>query len=315
MASHALLHLAFAIAGGFVVLGAPAGAQARPSEADAEGPAARRLRELIAAIESGSSARIRAYVREAYAPELRQRTNEDGVVQFFARLHDRSRGFEIDSLRATPTEAAARLRTKLTGVWEQLSVRVEPEPPYRVVAPASFRIEPPRHRLATTAVSDAERVREIDRIARRLANADAFSGVVLLARGDSVLYVGAFGDADKKRRILVRPDTRFALASITKPFVTVAVAKLEQEGKLSWDDSLGKFFPTFPLAQAREKVRIKHLLTHTSGLREAFNVGGIALAQGDSLLYEPGTRSVYANANFVLLGKVIELASGQPFYE
>jgi CubicO group peptidase (beta-lactamase class C family) len=311
---------------GLLALTTPAVAQTTVGAADAKGPAAGRLRELIAAVESGSSARIRAFVRAAYAPEVWRRSNEDRVVQFYTTVYDRSRGFEVDSLRSTPTEAAALLRAKLTGLWEQLSLRVEPEPPHRIVDfSASFSIKRPKHPLADAGVSDAERVREIQHLARRLSEADAFSGVVLLARGDSILYLGAFGEADKKRGIAIRPDTRFALASITKPFVTVAVAKLAEEGKLSWEDPLGKFFPDFPLTRAREKVRIKHLLTHTSGLREGFSDGppdsmddyvrGVARAQGDSLLYEPGTRSVYTNANFELLGAVIELASGRPFYE
>jgi CubicO group peptidase (beta-lactamase class C family) len=62
-------------------------------------------------------------------------------------------------------------------------------------------------------------------------------------------------------------------------------------------------------------VRIKHLLTHTSGLRQELSVPAILLAQKDSLLYEPGTRSAYNNGNFVLLGRIIELASGRPFYQ
>ena len=294
------------------------------------GPAERRLMELVTAVQSGSTERIRAYVREAYAPELRQRINEDAVVQFFARLHDRSHGFEIDSLHATPTEAVALLRTKLTGTWEQLSVRVEPEPPHRLLASASSRIAPPRHRLAGDGASDAARVREIARIARRLAEADAFSGVALLARGDSILYLDGFGQADRSRRAAIRPDTRFQLASITKPFVSVAVAQLVEAGRLSWDDSLGKLFPDLPLAAARQRVRIRHLVTHTSGLRD-FSCEGrscptrydstddhlraAVLSQGDSLVYEPGSRFVYTNTNYALLGRIVELLSGQTLHD
>jgi CubicO group peptidase (beta-lactamase class C family) len=309
-----------------LVLAAPALAQSKSGAADASGPAARRLGELIAAVERGGAARIRAFVREASAPEVWRSTNEDRVVMLYAMLSDRSRGFEVDSLRATRTEAAALLRSRLTGLSESLSLRVEPEPPHRITDfSAPIRFNPPKHPLAASVATDAQRAREIDRLARTLADVDAFSGVVLVARGDSIIYLGAFGDADKRRGIPIRPDTRFALASVTKPFVSVAVAQLVEQGKVSWDDSLGKFFPDFPLAQAREKVRIKHLVTHTSGLRQEFSDGppesmddyvrGVAPAQGDSLLYEPGTRSVYNNATFNLLGKIIELASGQPFYE
>jgi CubicO group peptidase (beta-lactamase class C family) len=299
-----------------LALAVPAFAQTKPGAPDANGPAARRLRQLVAAVERGGEPHIRAFVREAYAPELRQRISEDRVARLYAMLSDASRGLELDSLRATSTEASALLRARLTGLWQPLSLRVEPRPPHRIIdVSATTGVKLPKHPLAAAGVSDAERAREIERIARTLAEVDAFSGVVLVARGDSVLYLGAFGDADKERRIPIKPDTRFALASVTKPFVTVAVAKLVEEGRLTWDDSLGKFFPELPLAQARGKVRIKHLLTHTSGLRQEFSVQAIGLANKDSLLYEPGTRSVYNNGNFVLLGRIIELATGQPFYE
>jgi CubicO group peptidase (beta-lactamase class C family) len=299
-----------------LALAVPALAQSAPRDADAERPAARRLRQLVGAIERGGEGHIRAFVREAYTPELLRRIGEDRVVRLYAMLSDASRGLEVDSLRATSTEAAALLRARLTGLWQPLSLRVEPQPPHRIIdVSATTGVKLPKHPLAAATASDAERAREIERIARKLSAVDAFSGVVLVARGDTILYLGAFGDADKERRITIRADTRFALASITKTFVTVAVAKLVEEGRLSWDDSLGKFFPELPLAQAREKVRIKHLLTHTSGLRQEFTVREILLAQKDSLLYEPGTRSAYNNGNFVLLGRIIELASGQPFYQ
>jgi CubicO group peptidase (beta-lactamase class C family) len=306
-------------------------ARAQSDSTPVEGPAERRLMELIAAVESGRSARIRSFIREAYAPEVWLRSNEDRVVQWYTTLYDRSRGFKIDSLRATPTEAAALLRTELTGLWEELSVRVEAEPPHRITDAASFRFQTEKP-LINAAADDATRVHEIDRIASRLAEVDAFSGVVLLGKGDSVLYLRAFGDADKERAIPIRSDTRFGLASITKTFVTTAIATLVEQGKVSWEDPLGKFFPEFPPSEAREKVRIKHLLTHTSGLRdflrycernpcpEAFHsmddyMRMAALAQTDSLLYEPGTRSAYTNANFLLLAKIIEQVSGESYPE
>ncbi len=178
-------------------------------------------------------------------------------------------------------------------------------------------------RSQTSAHVDAERVREIERTTRRLAAADSFSGVVLVAKGANILYLGAFG-SEGNRPIAV--DTRMPLASITKTFVTVAIARLADDAKLSWDDPVGKFIPDFPLAQARERVRIRHLLTHTSGLREIDSapqrprsiddyVRLVARAQRDSLVHAPGTRSAYRNANYTLLAKIVEVASGRPFHE
>jgi hypothetical protein len=75
-----------------------------------DSPAARRLLELIAAVESGSSERIRAYVREAFAPELRRRLNEDRAVQWYMSLYDRSRGSTTRSRRAErPVEVRSRV--------------------------------------------------------------------------------------------------------------------------------------------------------------------------------------------------------------
>ena len=207
----------------------------------AETAAARRLRELIAVIASGNTARIEKYLKQAYVPEYWQLTSQDRAVQWFNTLHDRTRGLELDSMRATGTEAAALVRSRLTGLREPLSVRVEPAPPHRIVGSASFSIEPPRHPLADPSARDAERVREIDRLARQLANVDAFSGVVLLARGDSILYLRAFGRADRERNVPMQTNTRFQLASLAKPFVTVAVAQLVEQGRISWDDPIGRF--------------------------------------------------------------------------
>lgn len=296
-----------------------------------DGPAARRLNELMAAVASGDRERIRTYVREAYSPELRKQNPEERVVQAYMALFDRTRGFDVESFRVTPTEAAVLLRSRLTGALEPLSVRVEPDPPHRLVGPASIVLGRPKHPLSSPAATDAERVREIDRIARKLAGVEAFSGTVLIARGDRVLYLGTFGAADKEARLPIRRTTRYNLASITKTFTTVAIAQLVEKGKLSWEDPLGTFFPDFPLAEAREKVRIKHLVTHTSGLRDTLRyceqnrcpetyesldayVRVAGDAQEEALLFEPGTRYAYTNSTFSLLAAIVERLTGTPFY-
>ena len=150
--------------------------------------------------------------------------------------------------------------------------------------------------------------------------------MVLLARGDSVEFLRAFGFADHPTPHLLTTESRFQLASLTKPFVSVAISRLIQDGKLSWEDPIGDFLPQLFSAPIRQQVRIKHLLTHTSGLREFEAlperarsmddyVRAVAHAQRRGLAYEPGTRAVYTNANFLLLAKIIELRSGQPYFE
>lgn len=198
-------------------------------------------------------------------------------------------------------------------------------------APPSRGSDPPADAFVDPAASDGARVREVERLARGLSEAGAFSGVVLLGRGDSILYQGAFGLADRDAGVPVEPSTRFGLASITKTFVSVAVAQLVEQGRLSWDDPLGERLPDFPVAAAREQVRLRHLLTHSSGLRDftgycrthrcpevrsmADLVETAALAQEDELLYAPGSRSSYNNANFILLAAVLERETGRSWFE
>jgi CubicO group peptidase (beta-lactamase class C family) len=121
------------------------------------------------------------------------------------------------------------------------------------------------------------------------------------------------------------------MESLTKPMTAVAVAQLVEEGRISMEDTLGRFFPGFPLREARGAVRVKHLLAHTSGLADYLGVcrrvrpcpepartldefvGMVEIAQGDTLRSAPGVRWAYNSGGYVLLGKIVELASGEPY--
>lgn len=315
-----------------LVMGSGAPALAQDAQTGGtDGPAVRRLKQMMAATESGDAERIRAFIRDAYAPDLRSSLSEERVVQSYLDVYRRTRGFEIVTMRATETEAAVLVRSKLTGLTEPLSVRVAAEPPHPIVGSASLRLES-TERLVPADASDGRRVREIERIARTLHQAEVFSGNVLVAKGHTVLYLGSFGTADPASGTPLTPDARFDMASLTKMFVTVAIAQLAEQGKLSWDDPLGKFFPDFPLAEAREKVRIRHLVTHTSGLQDSLRycernpcpqtyatmddyVRLAGRVQETSLQSEPGTVWRYTNITYALLGAIVERVTGQPFYE
>jgi CubicO group peptidase (beta-lactamase class C family) len=112
-------------------------------------------------------------------------------------------------------------------------------------------------------------------------------------------------------------------------FTAVSVMQLVEAGKLSLDDTLGKFLPAGAMKpDVLSKVRVKHLLSHTSGLGSYFTDewdrqsraryrtvdDWMALIKDDSLQFEPGTRWSYSNTGMLLLGKVIEKASGQDYF-
>jgi len=93
--------------------------------------------------------------------------------------------------------------------------------------------------------TDAKLVAEIEDLAGRLTQADAFSGVVVLTRGGEPLLRRAFGLADRGAKRVNTMDTPFELASVSKMFTAVAVAQLAEQGKLSFDATIGSLLPDY----------------------------------------------------------------------
>jgi CubicO group peptidase (beta-lactamase class C family) len=299
--------------------------------------AERRLREVLALVDRGDATAAEAYVaRHVAAGDAAGMSPGEALVRL-AQLHDQTRGIDVadGAIRSSPTaaEASADGRARLTGEWTAVRVRVEPQPPYRVTSLARVRPSPapPADSDARRNRSDVELAAEVGAYADRLAAAGAFSGVVLLARvgGDeSPFFLHAYGQADKNLGVPVRPDTRFNLGSVTKVFTAVAVLQLAEQGRLSLDDPLAKYLSDVPDAESAKGITIRQLLTHTSGLGDHVNAMArdpfkarfrtigpmLELVRGVPPLFEPGARWRYSNSGFLVLGAVIERASGEDYY-
>lgn len=149
---------------------------------------------------------------------------------------------------------------------------------------------------------------------------------VLVARGDEVLYRGARGAASIELGVPLSPDQVFRLGSITKQFAAAGVLKLAEDGKLSLDDPLTKFVPGYP---GGDKVTVRMLLNHTSGIKSYTDMPGVmegpiqktvTTAQlidtfkNEKPDFAPGEGWKYNNSGYVLVGAVIEAASGMPWH-
>jgi CubicO group peptidase (beta-lactamase class C family) len=302
---------------------------AQQAQNTSDGPAARRVQELARVISAGSRAEAKKYATENYGPEF-LKMPMDNHLGFIFRLHDLTRGLEFHSFQEVkPTEATALFKSKLTGSWVALVVRVEAEAPHRITGIGQRQPKPPAGEASTKPLGDAEKARELDAFVKKLADADVFSGAVLLARDGRVIYKKAFGEANKDFNAPNRADTKFNLGSMNKMFTGVAIAQLVERGKLSFDDPLSKFLPDFPTKEAAEKIKIKHLLTHTSGLGSYFNKKFfdssrekyrtveqmMELAKDEKLQFEPGTKWSYSNTGMLVLGAVVEKVTGQSYYD
>lgn len=174
---------------------------------------------------------------------------------------------------------------------------------------------------------DAEVSRHAQAAVEANCAGDAPGMAVLLARGDRVLYRGACGLANLELGVPLSPDHVFRIGSVTKQFAAAAVLKLAEAGKLSLDDPLTKFVPGYPGGEA---VSVRMLLDHTSGIRSYTGIDAIMAGGGimkdldtagliDSFKAEPadfapGQGWAYNNSGYVLVGAVIEAASGQPWH-
>lgn len=154
---------------------------------------------------------------------------------------------------------------------------------------------------------------------------DRFMGSVLVARGDELLLNKSYGSANLEWNIPNTPDTKFRLGSITKQFTAVAILLLEEEGKLKTSDLLSAHLPGTP--EAWKDITIHHLLSHEAGLPNVTNLPWYAenmmkpfTAQATidvfkdlPLDFAPGSEFRYSNSGFIVLGRLVELLSGQSY--
>ena len=149
-----------------------------------------------------------------------------------------------------------------------------------------------------------------------------FNGTILVAENGNVIYKNAFGQGNKETKQYLNNESVFYLASVSKQFTGMAIMVLKEQNKLSYDDKLSKYFPQFP--PYADKVTIKHLLNHTSGIPDYFRLNAYkpglknedvlaVLVKRDSLDFAPGQRFSYSNGGYVLLSMIAEKASGMSY--
>lgn len=154
---------------------------------------------------------------------------------------------------------------------------------------------------------------------------DHFMGSALVAKNGTVLFAESAGWANLEWKIAHTPETKFRIGSVTKQFTAACVLLLAERGKLAIDDPLGKFIPSAP--EAWKPVTLRQLLSHTGGipnftedpgyemnrLRPETPAQTMAHLAARPLDFPPGEKYKYSNTGYVLLGWVIEIASGQSY--
>ncbi|MEJ7618042.1 MAG: serine hydrolase domain-containing protein [Pyrinomonadaceae bacterium] len=157
-----------------------------------------------------------------------------------------------------------------------------------------------------------------------IAKREIAGAVTLVATREKVVHLEAAGQADATEAQAMRPDAIFWIASMTKPITATAVLMLQDAGKLSIDDLVGKHIPALSALKTPSGVvanlTIRHLLTHTSGLAEATPEQSKAaklwpVIARPATAFEPDSKWQYSQSSINTAGRIIEVVSGQSYTE
>lgn len=177
---------------------------------------------------------------------------------------------------------------------------------------------------AKAASTLTEKSAQVDRLLSASIKESDPGAVILIIQNGQVLKSASYGLANVESKMPVTAQTPFEIGSMSKPFTAMAVMMLAERGKLGLDDPLTKFFPTLP-AYA-QKIAVRHLLNHTSGLVDVINPKWFRrgyqptsqelvemLAREQKVNFAAGENFEYNNTGYVLLALIVEKASGVRF--
>jgi CubicO group peptidase (beta-lactamase class C family) len=295
---------------------------------------ARNFQGLIDVINSGDRERVERFTAERYGRQMLRDMDAQQQASFLWGIWVNHGGLELvgfrtDPARIPPHFAVGIVRSPKKDIWLTVQVGFDPGQDYRIVSLMVVPSRPPMDLVDMERLDDTGIARELLKYTAAKAGEDEFSGAVLLAQNDKVLFNKAFGLASREFEIPNRLDTRFSLGSMNKMFTAVAIGQLVEQQKLAFDDPIEKHLPAGWIApEIASRVTIAHLLSHTSGLGDYLE--GFLESPGykfitledykdlvsqETLQFEPGSRWAYSNTGFLLLGVIVAEVSGEDYFD
>lgn len=169
---------------------------------------------------------------------------------------------------------------------------------------------------------------DFDQYLRAASDVWKFQGAVLVAKDGQIVYRKPFGYADHELDVKNRTRMKFQIGSITKQFTAACIMLLVEEGKIKLDDPITRHLPDYP-SNPGDRITIHHLLSHTSGIPnytamlDVWNRRALETSVADlmatfkdkPLEFEPGQEWSYSNSGYIVLGAIVEAASGMSYEE
>jgi len=295
-------------------------------------PAGKRVADYMLAFNSGDAARMLEFQKNNMAPAALQRRTDAERQEMYKQIYADLGALELRRVVEARADAITVLFFSKNKLWAQFSFAFEATPPHKLTGIGIDEVDsnapPELDHTTPKPTNDTELAAAVGAYLDKQTQADEFSGVVLVAKNGKPIFHKAYGLANKNYNAPNQLDTKFNLGSINKTFTKIAIAQLAEQGKLAFDDRLGKHLPDYPNRQAAEKVTISQLLSMSSGIGDFFGEkyantpknkirslkDYLPLFASEPLLFEPGTSRRYSNGGFIVLGAIIEAVSGQDYY-
>lgn len=298
-----------------------------------EGRKGERIQSLIDTFNSHDPAKIRRFVEDTFTERFQKGVPMNVHIDVFLREHRLSGNLEFHSIRTympeRKNETVVILKAYNFDNWRSFLIKFDEKNDYQISALQFLPARTPTN-VDEPALSEEQFFQEVKTIISRVCQGDVFSGTALIAKGDQVLLSHACGEASRRFHVPNKIDTKFNLGSMNKMFTATAIAQLVEKGVLSYQDPISKYVDESWLPEEMtSKIQIHHLLSHTSGLGSYFNdtfaKGSRAqwrdvddykpLVNGEKLAFEPGEKFRYSNTGMLLLGVVIESATGESYFD
>lgn len=274
------------------------------------------LSRWLAAFNDARASRYVQFVR-SYVPTLVPYLDDD------LGMREASGGFVLlRSERTAPREITAWVRDRR---WDRFSRVVLTIGDGRIDDLAFLGASPPAD-FVVRRTGEREALARLRRKLRTEAAAGRFSGAVLIAKGDDVLFREAYGSRSIHASRDVTPQTRFCIGSAGKMFIAVAILQLVQQGRLRLTDTIATSLPAYPDTPLARTVTIEHLLTHSGGTGDFFGAdydrhqaelrtpSDFVRMFGDRApAFAPGSRWGYSNFGFIVLGAIVEHVTATPW--
>lgn len=262
---------------------------------------------------------VDADARAAISKQLAVAVRDSGGVDF---VDARTQG--------PPGMLVVTIKGRRTGQRAALVLLPDPVQPGKLAMADLVPVDDPTLYAAwpKTGASQAEVARLAGAALDQLARTADFSGCLSISDGAAVVFDECRGLADRTFGVKNDRQTKFHIGSMNKMFTAVAIAQLVETGKLRWDTTLAEAVPEYPDQAAAANITVWQLLHHTAGLGDIFvpeffqnrekfvNPGDyLDLIARQPKLFEPGQDWSYSNAGYVLLGRIVENASGENYFE